>query len=1010
MNHGYINLSPTQIDSKTESFDPIALQKKANADRLKALRTLRKLTTSAGKNVYDELSKFLISLIPVQDLRKLKAKNDEVRQKLEAKQKAYRAAKEEKIRKKLDQMLNYILWTREGLDFRFWFDFLARGVSIEDLDDIEEQYDSLVGLLVDRMAGLYVSNFEFSASHPQTQGGVSGTRGNDQRSHLVDEDFHALDSYSVEEKDQEFFLDAMSDPQTLGQQFTSELNRLVEEKQLSGGGTTFNADLMWLNDHEEVQNLNVNLGDSNSRQIKIKLDAKNGTPEVKVEALTRELHGLGRNETNPFEGLSASNISDLKASDRAFYHSGRQWYLLSLQFSPTSAWQPIPGLLSELPAFTIVRNFHGVWYTAEGPTDSGLNMTHSLGDLDYHGDKQLQPALNFSVLGKPVNNIYEFNYVHKSSDGVKLSDEELRALIENILSNPYIKQRYLNKADDSVVKAQEWLRFVIREKITDAQKQRSRRTDNIRQVDVPSGSQLKLGQIILSVVTDGHGSKNGEGAIMSAFVSENAPLALRNVMANRIEEVKRQKREFIEKYFFNRPLGSITRNEIVEIRTAHSRRQPDFLKNIYLVVLLLNGEFDETLLSAIEKVNPADFLRVYNFAKQELKYSDQDINQVKGIINLYQHLKSQAKPTPPAKEAKSQSNSFIKSFMAEAVPKVPENPISYQPQYNWIERNTVRFELMLRTSGNKHAFAWTGAFRRTIREMFEESIVDLPSGQKINCVVELRKKFSNARFGFGRSGTEKAIDEKAQNDLISKRKEILTSDCKDDGQRYQKIKALVDNDKARLQLAQARKQAHPLIFFWLDEIAMKTKIEALSRLERRLQYPEQKHLNLDLMPALLDTLDVVKKGKTAKGLKECIRVVPIKEVCEFLLNVRSQVANTASTIPWELKGAIKTLFGGNYLAAEYALIKKQLSKISDKILLNPKEKNFEQIHRVHQSIKLVLQRGVLNTVHPDLQTACQALLDGKKILVASNLSVSSKGPSQPESSAIDVRLSEGAHP
>ena len=110
---------------------------------------------------------------------------------------------------------------------------------------------------------------------------------------------------------------------------TRELEKELQQQGVKGGSTgTLN--MRWVTSSGRIKNLNIGVGDSKTDLVTIDLpdgqEFKDVT--VKVETLTKERHGLGKNKNNPYQGLSASEVARLRALKCFFKWNGIVWYLV----------------------------------------------------------------------------------------------------------------------------------------------------------------------------------------------------------------------------------------------------------------------------------------------------------------------------------------------------------------------------------------------------------------------------------------------------------------------------------------------------------------------------------------------------------------------------------------------------------------------------------------------------------------------------------------------------------
>lgn len=282
---------------------------------------------------------------------------------------------------------------------------------------------------------------------------------------------------------------------------------------------------------------------------------------ITVQALTQQSHGLSDDKNNPFgEDFPPEEIARLDRLGCAYLWENNKWYVVAPsdkittkfeagQESKQSINQQVAHTLQELHLkldsakkyvfFRVTQQGVTVWVATEltGRPADFLNMTHALGN-PLHKQEQpgsfikpavsAAPAVVTTVLGKAASKPSVIKFVHRSSDGVPLTDPEIKEVISRVLTREIVEE-YQRQARTHLGNAQFWLKNIILEAIEiESQMLRPPKKpsqDNIRQ------DHLDLGEFA-DGLADGHGE---HGAEIAAFVCEQAPLILNYILQQRID-------------------------------------------------------------------------------------------------------------------------------------------------------------------------------------------------------------------------------------------------------------------------------------------------------------------------------------------------------------------------------------------------------------------------------------------------------------------------------------------
>lgn len=335
----------------------------------------------------------------------------------------------------------------------------------------------------------------------------------------------------TDEKALEAFHTMMREPEGLLKKTVQQTEKSIVAHDLTDGAAAAHT-MLYLDPKGHVKATTAVLGDCRVYAVKVdlaQLDAEDEKTDKKTDtavtitSLTPELHGLKRNPSNPLEGLSSNEATNLLKRDNiAFMWSGSTWYLcgpIELPEHGTTTAASLQQLLQKSPApslktlessqcdFLVWRNGN-TWHSKIVPVSNALNMTHSYGDRNTKPNISSEPTIHTTDLGKPSQDSNQLQFVWESSDGDDLTPEQIKQVTKAVVKQEQKDYKIIFAAQGAKAADQ----FIL-EKIAIALDAKAERFDLEQEIpaednrtgQILSYRALQPGEIIFDSMVDAHG-------------------------------------------------------------------------------------------------------------------------------------------------------------------------------------------------------------------------------------------------------------------------------------------------------------------------------------------------------------------------------------------------------------------------------------------------------------------------------------------------------------------------
>lgn len=469
----------------------------------------------------------------------------------------------------------------------------------------------------------FAASFDVSGYDPATKVGFSTCRGNSPACDVYDaqgkkskgkrnEDGrfavklqlqNATAGADAKEENEELLQKVMLESESLGQEYIRRLNKAIKAKGLeSGAAAVYN--VLYKDAAGKVKVLTLNVGDCRALKVRIQIPTPSAQAtarqekhsdikaSVEVTSLTADMHhGLGTDPSDPFAGLSARAVAELKKSNPSFTYQDGNWYILgdgteSEKYGNAKALTDILPKLSDSSVDSNAMQKRMVawdndkqeWSIGElSKAPAQLNMIRSHGDPAHHNgsvkghnwvsDEAEVQVTTVSTATNP--DFYTLDVILPTTDGTKIgnasqdeqkgdSDEiiqakRIQAAIDEIVKEN--QEEYQKIAAKNLKNAQIFLRERIRLGLI----ARSLRVspDNMLLQDIPCGTDdLQTDEVVLVGTIDGHDiHKSSEGDAITRLICEQGPkiwtkLIDERMLAYRKEaELQAKKAEKASRYF-----------------------------------------------------------------------------------------------------------------------------------------------------------------------------------------------------------------------------------------------------------------------------------------------------------------------------------------------------------------------------------------------------------------------------------------------------------------------------